>query len=210
MSKLTVYDTKGGVKGDIDIPDDLLVLRGGEQAVHDDIVARCARRRAGTASTLRKGEVAGTGKKPWRQKGTGQARAGYRRSPIWRGGSVAFGPHPRSFEKKLSKNARWLAFARALSDKIASGAVKVVDKLEVEQPKTRLVVEILKTLGIKSPVIFIIDSSDANLVRAARNISGVEIVSAVTVDTYRIVRYPVLIVTRSAMDLLKARLQRAA
>ena len=143
MSKLAIYDMKGAEQGGFEVPDDLLVRAGGEQAVHDAVVAHLAKKRAGGASTLGKGDVAGSNKKPWRQKGTGRARAGYRRSPIWRGGGVAFGPHPRSYEKKLSKNEKRLAFARALSDKIAGGSVKVIDKIELPEPKTRLVVEML-------------------------------------------------------------------
>ena len=101
MSKLTVYSTAGSAVGEHEVDDSLLVLDKGEQAVHDVVVAQLAARRSGTASTLRKGEVAGSNRKPWPQKGTGRARAGYRQSPVWRGGGVAFGPHPRDYGLKV-------------------------------------------------------------------------------------------------------------
>src|SRR5512137_1096628 len=124
MSKLAVYDMKGGSVGEAEFPEALLVGRKGEQAVHDAVVAYRAGLRSGTASTLRKGEVAGSGKTPWRQKGTGRARAGYRQSPVWRGGSVAFGPHPRSYAQNLPRKVARLAFQAAFSARVAAGEVK--------------------------------------------------------------------------------------
>ncbi|MEI6807110.1 MAG: 50S ribosomal protein L4 [bacterium] len=210
MSKLSIYDMKGAGQGELEVSDDLLILKKGEQAVHDAVVAHLAKKRVGGASTLGKGDVAGSNKKPWRQKGTGRARAGYRRSPIWRGGGVAFGPHPRSYEKKLSKNVRRLAFVRALSDKIAGGSVKVIDKLELSEPKTKLVVELLRALKIKGSVVIVLEKSDLNVMRAARNIPGVEVVSADSLDTYRIMKSSVVVATRGAMDRLRDRLQLVA
>jgi len=210
MSKLAIYDMKGSSQGSCEVSDELLILKGGEQAVHDAVVAHHAKKRAGSASTLGKGDVAGTGKKPWRQKGTGRARAGYRRSPVWRGGGVAFGPHPRSYEKKLSKNVKRLAFARAFSDKIAGGAVKVVDRLELSGPKTKLVVELLKMLQIKGSVTIVLGKSDSNVQKAARNIPGVEVVSAKSLDTNRILKNAFMLVAKDALELLSERLQRVA
>lgn len=210
MSKLAIYDMKGAEQGGFEMPDDLLVRSGGEQAVHDAVVAHLAKKRVGGASTLGKGDVAGSNKKPWRQKGTGRARAGYRRSPIWRGGGVAFGPHPRSYEKKLSKNEKRLAFARALSDKIEGGSVRVIDKIELPEAKTRLVIEMLDTLKIEGPVVIVLEKSDLNVMRAARNIPGVEVVSAASLDTWRILRSSTVVAARGAMDLLRDRLQRVA
>jgi large subunit ribosomal protein L4 len=115
MSKLTIYNMQGAAVGDMDVDAGLLVLKKGTQAVHDVIVNGLARGRAGTASTLAKGEVAGSNKKPWRQKGTGRARAGYRQSPVWRGGGVAFGPHPRRYGGKVNRKVAKLAFQRAFS-----------------------------------------------------------------------------------------------
>lgn len=210
MSKLAIFDMKGAAQGGFEVPDSLLVLGEGQQAVHDAVVAHLAKKRAGSASTLGKGDVAGSNKKPWRQKGTGRARAGYRRSPIWRGGGVAFGPHPRSYEKKLSKNTRRLAFARALSEKIAAGLVKVIDKIEIPEPKTKLIVEMLKTFKIDGAVVIVLEKSDSNVMKAARNIPGVEVVSADSLDTYRILRSSALFAAKGAMDRLRERLQTVA
>ena len=127
MSKVPVYNVKGKAVGEVNVPDDLLLSSGGETAVHEAVVAHRAAARTGSASTLRKGEVSGSNRKPWRQKGTGRARAGYRQSPVWRGGSVAFGPKPRDFSKKLNKKVKRLAFRRALSARIAEGSVRVVE-----------------------------------------------------------------------------------
>ncbi|MEI6971086.1 MAG: 50S ribosomal protein L4 [bacterium] len=210
MSKLEIFDMKGAAHGGFEVPDSLLVLNEGQQVVHDAVVAHLAKKRAGSASTLGKGDVAGSNKKPWRQKGTGRARAGYRRSPIWRGGGVSFGPHPRSYEKKLSKNARRLAFARALSEKISGGFVKVIDKIEISEPKTKLVVEMLKTFKVDGSAVIVLEKSDSNVMKAARNIPGLEVVSADSLDTYRILRSSVLLASKDAMDLLRERLQTVA
>ena len=210
MSKIAVYDMTGAEQGHVEVSDKLLALKGGEQAVHDAVVAHLAKKRGGNASTLRKGEVAGSNRKPWRQKGTGRARAGYRRSPIWKGGGVAFGPHPRSYEKKLSRNERRLAFARALSDKIAGGAVKVVEKIEMPEPKTRRMVELLKALKAEGSAIIVLEKNDANVVRAARNIPGVEVVTADSLDTYRVLKSQTVIAARGAFDRLSERLKLTA
>lgn len=125
-----------------------LTLDKGAQAVKDAVTAIRNAMRAGTACTKGKGEVAGSNKKPWKQKGTGNARAGFRQSPVWRGGGVAHGPKPRSFEQKLNKKVWALAFARAFSDKLVAGDVIVVDKFEFEAPKTKLMAKFLKELGV--------------------------------------------------------------
>lgn len=206
MSKLNVYDMKGASVGDYDVADTLLVLDRGEAAVHEAVVALTAGRRAGTAATKSKGMVAGSNKKPWRQKGTGRARAGYRQSPVWRGGGVAFGPHPRRYDKKLNAKVARLAFRRALSDKVAGGAVKVVDALELEAAKTRQVVAVLSALGVQGPALLAVERVDATLALAARNLPRVEVACARDLNVYQLLRYPVVVATRSAMEILKGRL----
>jgi len=206
MSSLKVYSMEGAAQGEITIEDDLIETKRGAQVVHDVVVAYRAAQRAGTASTLSKGEVAGTGAKPWRQKGTGRARAGYRQSPIWRGGAVAFGPKPRDYRKKVNRKVARLAFRRSLSDKIESGALRVIDKLEVSEPKTKTIVALLHALDIRGPVLLILDTVDKNISLSARNIKSLELATAHTVNTYQIVRYPVIIVASGAIETLKARM----
>lgn len=206
MSKLTIYDMKGGEVGMFDIADDLLEMSKGKQAVHDVVVACLAGRRSGSASTLSKGEVAGSNKKPWRQKGTGRARAGYRQSPVWRGGAVAFGPRPRDYSVKVNKKVAKLAFKRAFSDRVADGNVRIVEKLTLEEPKTALFVSLLKALGIKKSALFITGDRDKNLILASRNVENVAVVNAMELSAYDLVRYPVVVLSKSGMETVKARL----
>jgi large subunit ribosomal protein L4 len=207
MSTLKVYDKTGAAIGDCEIADGLMVLDRGEQAVRDSVVAYLAGLRAWTASTLSKGEVAGSNKKPWRQKGTGRARAGYRQSPIWRGGGVAFGPHPRSFVQKLNKKVGRLAFQRAFSEKVAAGEVKVVDTLGLPEAKTRAFAALMKALGVTAPALFVVDKADRNVVLAARNMEDVEVVRGSDVNVYQVLRYPTLVVSQAGMEQVKARLE---
>jgi len=207
MSKLNVYDMKGASVGDYEVADGLLVLNKGEQAVHEVVLALLAGRRAGTASTKCKGEVAGSNKKPWRQKGTGRARAGYRQSPVWRGGGTAFGPKPRSYAKKVNRKVAHVAFQRAWSDRVAEGAVKVVDGLSLPEAKTRLFAALLKALGVKGPALVVVESVDPVLSLAARNVPRVEIVCARDVNVYQLTRYPVVVASRGAMEAMRVRLE---
>jgi large subunit ribosomal protein L4 len=210
MSKLRIYDLQGAAVEEVDFPEALLVKGKGAQAVHDVIVAHQAGLRAGTASTLRKGEVAGSGKKPWRQKGTGRARAGYRQSPVWRGGSVAFGPHPRDYSKRVPKKVAELAFRRAWSDKVAGDGIRVVDRIDMPAPKTKVCAALLKALGLQRGALIVVDKPDRNLIRAARNIPEVEVTTAQELNTYQLVRYPAVVLTRAAVDGVKHRLERKA
>ncbi len=205
MSKLSVYDMKGAACGEIVFPDELLTKKG-SQAVHDVVVAVQAGKRAGTASTLGKGAVSGSGKKPWRQKGTGQARAGYKQSPVWRGGGVAHGPHPRSYDKKVPQKVARLAFRRVMSDMVREDRVRVMESLAISEPKTKAAVAVMKSLGLDSALI-VVDRLDKNLICAVRNLPGVEVAAAREVSTTQLLRYPVAIITRSAMDVLRARIE---
>src|SRR5213594_3025804 len=135
--KLTVKDIKGSDQGELEIQFPLVEDGRGTQAVHDVVVAYQAAQRSGTASTKTVGEVAGTNKKPWRQKGTGRARAGSFQSPLWRGGGVVFGPKPRDFGRKVSKSTRQLALRKALTERLRAGDVVVVDELKLDSPKTK-------------------------------------------------------------------------
>jgi large subunit ribosomal protein L4 len=206
MSTLKIYDVKGSSVGNLELADDMLVLDRGEEAVHDAVVAYLAGQRAGTASTLRKGEVAGSNKKPWRQKGTGRARAGYRQSPVWRGGGVAFGPHPRSFALKVNKKVARLAFRRVFSDKVAAGQLRILDQLTVPDAKTKSFVSLMKSLGISGPALFLADKVDRNVAVASRNIPNVDVTTAKDVHVYQLLRYPLVVVTASGMDQIKVRL----
>lgn len=204
MATIKMYGRDGRDSGEVEVADDMLILDRGEQAVRDAIVARNASLRAGTASTLRKGEVAGSNKKPWKQKGTGRARAGYRQSPVWRGGGVAFGPHPRDFSIKVNKKVVRLAFRRALSERIAAGAVKLVEDLSLAAPKTKELRGVLEALGAPSALI-VVPAWDDNLLLSARNLQGVEVTTVRNCSVYQVLRYPSIVMTRAAWEELKPR-----
>ena len=210
MAKLNVFGRDGAQTGAIDIDDALLVLDRGEQAVRDYVVGRNASLRAGTASTLRKGEVAGSNKKPWKQKGTGRARAGLKQSPVWRGGGVAFGPHPRDFSVKTNKKVAKLAFQRVLSDAVAEGTVKIVEEISFSAPKTKDLLKTLTALGAEKSALIIVRDYENNLLLSARNLQGVEVITARNASPWLLMRYKTTIATRAAWEDLFSRAAFAA
>src|SRR5512143_282079 len=142
--KLTIKDINGKDQGELEVKFPLVEDGRGTQAVHDTVVAYQAAQRMGTACTKTMGEVAGTGKKPWRQKGTGRARAGSFQSPLWRGGGVVFGPKPRDFGKKVNAKVKALALHKALSERLKAGDVVVVNEIKLSAPKTKEMAAVLK------------------------------------------------------------------
>ncbi len=210
MSKLDVRNLSGQTVGQYEWDDRCQVTDRGEQAVHDVVVARQAARRAGTANTRGKGEVAGSNRKPWRQKGTGRARAGYRRSPIWRGGGIAHGPHPRTFELRVNRKTARLALARAVSERIAAGEVTVVESLEIPEPKTRHVAALMRAMGSPRTALLLAEPVSRNLRLAARNVPGIEVASANDVGVEAVLRPARIIATIAALDVLAARIAPAA
>src|SRR6202047_1548771 len=170
----------------------------GTQAVHDVVVAMRAARRSGTANTKTKAEVDLSGSKPWRQKGTGRARAGYASSPIWRGGGVVFGPKPRDYSKKVSKTLRRLAFRKALSERIAAGDVLTVDKFAVNEIKTKSFIDLVKKATDARKVLLISDSFDEKTQKSARNVKLVMLATASDVNTEQLLAYEKILVTPKA------------
>jgi large subunit ribosomal protein L4 len=203
--KLTVRDIQGQERGDFEVGFALVEDGRGTQAVHDVVVAFQANQRMGTACTKTMGEVAGTGKKPWRQKGTGRARAGSFASPLWRGGGVVFGPKPRDFGKKVSKSTRKLALRKALTERLKAGDVVVVDELKLGAPKTRDFVAVLGALRLDGSTL-VVAEPDGNLALAARNVPEVELVSGEAVTTYQVLKFDKLLFTRSAFAKVEQRL----
>lgn len=208
MSTIKVFNPAGDAAGEMAFADNLLVLDKGEQAVKDTVVATMNALRAGTASTLSKGEVSGSNKKPWRQKGTGRARAGLRQSPVWRGGGVAFGPKPRDFSQKVNRKVAQLAFSRALSDKIAGGQVVVIEKFDLAEPKTKLLTATLKKLGADRSALIVLDQLDDKVILAARNLQKVEVATAAEVDVYSLLLYRTLVATKAGFAALTARMKK--
>jgi large subunit ribosomal protein L4 len=173
--------------------------------LHQTIVMQLANRRAGSASTKSKGLVRGGGKKPWRQKGTGRARAGSSRSPIWVGGGTTFGPQPRDYSYRLPRTARREALLSALSVKNRDGKIIVVDKFELEEAKTKIMVKVLAELKVESAVI-VIAQSNQKIERSARNLSKIKVLRVEGLNVYDLLRYDHLIMTQEALQRLEERL----
>jgi len=205
--KINIQNTKGESLEEWDIPFDLIEEdEKGLQAVHDTVVAYMASQRSGTACAKTRSEVAGTGKKPWRQKGTGRARAGSFQSPIWRGGGVVFGPRPRDFRKDVNKKTRKLALKKALSERIKSGEVVVVDQINLDKPKTQAVVDILNNLKVDGTALFVMANVDENIQLSARNIPYVGITTSQTLNTYDALKFDRIVMTKDAIAGLESRL----
>lgn len=206
--KLSVKNIQGKDQGELEIKFALIENNKGTQAVHDTVVAHRANRRSGTASTKTVGEVAGTNKKPWRQKGTGRARAGSFRSPLWRGGGVVFGPKPRDFSKKVNARTRQLAFRKALSERLKSGDVIIVDNLKLASPKTKEFVGVLSTLDLKGTTLVVSHEADKNLILASRNLENVALTTSDMLNTYDVLRPDKLLFTKGAFEKVEARLNK--
>jgi len=177
----------------------------GTQAVHDAIVAMRAARRSGSANTKTKAEVDLSGAKPWRQKGTGRARAGYKSSPIWRGGGVVFGPKPRDYSKKISKSVRRLAFQKALSDRINAGDVLAIDKFVVPELKTKSFMTMLKKQTDACKVLVISDSFDETTLKSGRNVKPVTLATVSDVNTEQLLACEKIVITQKALEKLAER-----
>lgn len=206
--KLTVKDIKGNNQGELEVKFPLIENGKGTQAVHDVVVAYRAAQRMGTACTKNVGEVAGTNKKPWRQKGTGRARAGSFQSPLWRGGGVVFGPKPRDFGKKVSRKTRQLALRKALSERLRAGDVLLVDELKLESAKTREFVGFLSALELKGTALLVAQAADEKLSRASRNVPNVSVTTSASLNTYDVLRSDKLVFTRGAFEQLETRLSK--
>jgi len=204
--KLTIKDIKGNAQGELEVKFPLVENGKGTQAVHDAVVAYQAAQRMGTACTKNVGEVAGSNKKPWRQKGTGRARAGSFASPLWRGGGVVFGPKPRDFSKKVSRKTRQLALRKALSERLRAGDVVLVDDLKLDSPKTKEFLGVLKALELKGTALIVAQAADKNLTLASGNVPDVALTTGDLLNTYDVLRPDKLVFTRNAFEQLEARL----
>jgi large subunit ribosomal protein L4 len=203
--KIAIKNIEGKQQGELEVKFPLIEDGKGTQAVHDVVVAYQAAQRMGTACTKNVGEVSGSNKKPWRQKGTGRARAGSHQSPLWVGGGVVFGPRPRDFSKKVSKKTRSLSLRKALSERLKAGDVVLVDDLKLASPKTKDFVGLMSTLELTGTTL-IVAPADKNLMLASRNIENVTLATSDSLNTYDILRPDKLLFTKSAFEKVEARL----
>ena len=193
-----VLNIKGEEVGKMNLNDNVFKVPYNEAVIHQVVVATLANNRQGTKSTLTRSEVSGGGRKPWRQKGTGNARQGSTRAPQWIKGGVVFAPKPRDFSKKVNKKVKELAFKSAISTRFDEQNVIILDELTVE-PKTKAMVEILENLKINTSAIIVTDEVNANVVLSARNLEKIETSTADILSTYDVVRNEKLIITKSAI-----------
>jgi large subunit ribosomal protein L4 len=204
--KIAIKNIEGKSQGELEVKFELIENGKGSQAVHDTVVAYNAAQRSGTACTKTVGEVAGSNKKPWKQKGTGRARAGSVRSPLWAGGGVVFGPKPRDFSKKVSKKTRSLALRKALSARLTAGDVVVVDDLKLASPKTKGFTGLISALELTGTTLVISSEIDKNLTLASRNIENVALTTSDSLNTYDVLRPDKLLFTKSAFEKVSDRL----
>jgi large subunit ribosomal protein L4 len=203
---VSVIDLKGAASGEVEVGFEVIEDDKGEQAVHDAVVAHMAAVRTGTACAKTRGDKAATKKKPWRQKGTGRARAGSTVGPIWVGGGVAHGPRPRDFTKKINKPTRRLALRKALSERLKMQDVIVVDSLSLTTHKTQDFVGTLETLNINDKTVLVVAETEKNVALAVRNIPHVGLTTGEDLDTYNTLKFDKLLISKAALETVGKRL----
>jgi len=207
MTTLNIKNVEGGeTSANFEIPENWLEATKGAQAVKDSVVAFLAGLRSGTHSTKTRGTVNVSGAKPWRQKGTGRARAGNAGSPVWVGGGVAFGPHPRNYEKRVNKKVERLALKRSFTDRVNAGDVIVVEKLQLDSPKTKGMVAFLDKIQAGQNTLVLVDEYDENLDLASRNLPNVLVLKASSVNTYLMLLFKKIVMTDASLRQLGERL----
>ena len=199
MPKANVFNMAGEKIGEIELSEAIFGIQPNESVLHDSVKNHLANCRQGTQSTLTKGEVSYTTKKPWRQKGTGRARAGYAGSPVWYHGGVAFAPKPRDYSYSLNKKVRRLALKSALSAKAAENEIVVIDGLQVEEIKTKAFKSFLEKIGVEGKALVVTENVDEKVVKSARNIEGVTTTIATILSPYMILTSGKLVVDKAAL-----------
>jgi large subunit ribosomal protein L4 len=201
MATAACFEKDGKRAGTVELPKSLFEADVNPFAVHDAVVAYLANQRQGTVNTKERSDVRGGGKKPWRQKGTGRARAGTIRSPLWRGGGTVFGPHPRDHRLKVNKKVKRVALKSSLTARAKDGDILVIKALEFAAPKTRAFAAVLKNMDAHKlkKALFILDKADGPTIKSARNVTGVRIAIADSVTTYDVVWADKIVLTDAAL-----------
>ena len=203
MANIEVKDAAGKKVKDLELAAGVFEIEPNMAVMHEVVTAQRASWRQGTSNTLTRGQVSGGGKKPWRQKGTGRARQGTIRAPHWTGGGVVFGPHPRSYAKKVNSKVVKLAMRSALSAKLADGELTVVENLEFEKPSTKQAKAMLAAWGLTGRTLLVIDSGDVNTYLSFRNLEKVEIITAHMMNTYDFLDNKNLVLTEKAVEYIE-------
>jgi large subunit ribosomal protein L4 len=202
--KLPLYSAAHEKIGELEVAGGVFGREGDVSLLHEAVRMQLANRRAGTASTKTKGLISGGGRKPWRQKGTGRARAGSTRSPLWRSGGTIFGPQPRDYSYKMPKKAWRAALCLAISDRARNGKLFVVESLDLPEPKTKVAKAALDKLGLKHALI-ILGADDHKFLRAARNLAAHKVLAVEGLNVYDLLNYQELVMTTSTAKALEAR-----
>jgi len=205
MAVTGVYNTDNQKVGEVDLNDALFGLEVKKHILHDVVKMQLANRRAGTACTKTRTEVRGGGAKPYRQKGTGRARAGARRSPLWRGGGVIFGPKPRDYNYKLPKKVRRLGVRMALSARFSENNMLVLENFDLADIKSKKFVEVMQKLNIENGLI-VIPAKNENLEKSSRNVQGYKVIQAEGLNVYDILLHRNLVLLQPCLDQLEKRL----
>jgi large subunit ribosomal protein L4 len=203
MLKVALLNIKGEKVKDIELNESIFGIEPNDTVVYNAVVLARASLRQGTSKTKTRSEVRGGGRKPWRQKKTGNARHGSIRSPQWRGGGIVFGPVPRSFSKKMNKKERRLALKSALSYKVMGKELLAIDNFAITSPKTKDMIEVLNNLKIDKSVLIVVNELSENVVLGTRNLSDIKVISANEVNTYDLVTYDYLLIEEEAIKVLE-------
>lgn len=207
MAKLKVHDIQGKETGSVALPDAIFGGKVNEAVIHQTVLMYLANKRQGNASTKTRGEVSGGGRKPWRQKGTGRARAGSTRSPLWHKGGVVFGPHPRDFGYNLPKRTRIAALCASLNAKYKANEILCVESIKLAEAKTKNFAKILKTFKLNGKVLALFDGAGQEAILASRNISALSISRSNDVNAYDVLKNKTILVTKDAIENLLKRIQ---
>jgi len=200
-----LFSAAGEAKGQFDLPEAIFTPVGSRRVLQQVIVGLQANQRRGTSSTKTRGFVSGGGRKPWKQKGTGNARSGSIRSPLWRGGGIIFGPLPRSYRVGLDQSKRLIALQTALSEKAKASELSVFEAIQFAEPKTREAQKLLKSAGVSGRALVVVDQRDENLTRAFGNMKGITVVDVAEVNAWQLMAAPKVLFTKAAIEALQKR-----
>lgn len=203
MAQIDIINSENKAVGKADLPDDIFSVEVKKGLLHEVVRNHLANKRQGNAATKTRGLVRGGGRKPYKQKGTGRARAGSNRSPLFRGGGIVFGPQPRDYSYKIPRKAKWSALSSALTAKFADGEVMIMDAISISEAKTKEVKGLLDSLGMKGKVLMIVPEKDEKLELASRNIPGVNVARVKELNVYSILSHEKLIITKDAVEKMK-------
>jgi len=203
MAEIEIINRESKSVGKAEMPDEIFAAQVRTGLLHEVVRNHLANLRKGNASTKTRGLVRGGGRKPYRQKGSGRARAGSIRSPLWKGGGTVFGPQPRDYSYRIPKKAKWVAMNSALSSKFRDGEISVVDSIEIAEPRTRLVKEFIEGLGIKGSVLIIIPEKNEALELGARNLPGVSVARVSELNVYSVLSHDRLLISKDAVEKMK-------